>query len=84
MVSDALASMITKFLLTNFSSWFEGFKACSNPSGSFGRLGILPFSTISITLDYYNDNHRDLGNIDFGVSIWFCKGKLCCYISLPN
>jgi hypothetical protein len=83
-VSDTLVSMIIEFFIPDFPSWFEGFEAFSNPSGSFGWLGTSPFSSMSITLNYFNNNHRDLGDIHFGVFLWFCKDKLCYHIFFPN
>ena len=48
---------------------------CSNSISNFERLGNTPFSAMSITLDFYNNNHCDIGDIGYGFSIWFSKGK---------
>ena len=63
-ISDQLTSLITKILVSNFSSWFERFEGFTNPLGTFEPLGTSPFSTMSTTHDYFNNNHCDLGDVN--------------------
>lgn len=73
LLSDKLAILISKELIQIFPSWFKKFEEFSNPIGSFGRLDNSPFSTISITLDFFNNNHCDVGDLGYGFLIWFSK-----------
>ena len=75
LLSDKLATLITQELIHIFPSWLKKLEECGNSVSNFGRLGNIPFSTMSITLDFYNNNHCDIGDIDYGFFIWFSKGK---------
>jgi hypothetical protein len=69
-VADSIAAKLSPV----FPSWFNTFEDFSNPIGDFGRIGASPFSTMSVTLDFFNYNHCDIGDMGYGIFAWFSKG----------
>ena len=84
LLSNKLATLITQELILVFRSWLKKLEECSNSINNFGQLGNSPFSTMSITLDFYNNNHCDVGDIGYGFFIWFSKGKYTNPLFLLN
>ena len=69
LLSDKLAILITLKLIHIFPSWLKKLEKCSNSVSNFGQLGNSHFSTMSITLNFYNNNHCDVGDIGYGFFI---------------
>ena len=84
LLSDKLATLITQELIHIFSFWLKKLKECSNSISNFERFGNSLFSTMSITLDFYNNNHCDVGDIGYEFFIWFSKGKYTNLLFLLN
>ena len=82
--SNKLVTLITQELILIFLSWFKKLEECSNSVNNFGQLGNFPFYTMSISLDFYNNNHCDVGDIGYGFFIWFSKDKYTNLLFLLN